>query len=181
MKRSHKIVAGIIATVALGIAAAAFAYPGGGHGQGFGPCMGDGPGMGYGPRGGGYGPQGAAGPSAGRDPVAFAESRLGEMRSELKITTAQDAAWQTFAAKAKKQAEDMQTMRKTMWGAPAASAPERIAQRTALMQQRLAGMEDMTAALKELYAVLTPEQKAIADREFATMPGHHMGHGRRYR
>ena len=36
--------------------------------------------------------------------------------------------------------------------------------RIAFMEQRLAGMKAVTKARADLYAVLTPEQKAIADR-----------------
>ena len=180
MKRTHKIVAGIAATVALGIAAAAYAYPGGGYGPGFGPCTGDGPGMGYGPRGGMYGPQGRAGMAGHFDPAAMIAARLAYLKTELKITPAQDAAWQAYSAKAREQSAGMLAMRGAMLNATG-SAPERLAERAALMKQRLAGMEDMAAAVKDLYAVLTPEQKAIADQEFGAMSGHHMGHGRRYR
>lgn len=173
MKRTHKIVTGLALTLALGIAAAAYAHPGGG----FGPCAGDGPGMGYGP-GMGHGPR--SGPSGVRDPAAFAERRLGEMKAELKITAAQDEAWQAFSAKAKHQAEEMQTLRKSMWAGATGSAPELMAQRSALMQKQIANMEVMSAALKDLYAVLTPEQKAIADQSFGGMHGQRMGHGRRW-
>jgi Spy/CpxP family protein refolding chaperone len=52
-------------------------------------------------------------------------------------------------------------------------APERLAQRTARMKQAIAGMEARTAAVTELYAVLSPEQKALADKQFAR--GHRGG------
>lgn len=183
MKRTHKFVAGVIATMALGLAAAAYAHPGGGagFGPGFGPCAGDGPGMGYGPRGEMVGPRGMAGHRAGFDPAANVDSRLAHLKSELKITAEQDGAWQAFAAKAKKQGEDMQAARSKIPQA-AASAPERMGQYTEVMKQRLAGMETMAAALKDLYAVLSPEQKAIADRHvggMGGMGGHRRGYGMR--
>ena len=53
----------------------------------------------------------------------------------------------------------------------AGTAPERMAQHTAAMQQRAAGMATMTNAFSALYAVLTPEQKAIADQNVGMM-GH---------
>lgn len=172
MKRTHKIVAGIIATLALGLAAAAYAHPGG-----FGPCAGDGP------RGEMVGPRGMAGHRAGLAPAANVDSRLGLLKSQLKITAEQDGAWQAFAAKAKKQSEDMQAMRSKMQQA-AGPAPERMGQTTEMMRARLAGMETMAAALKDLYAQLSPEQKTIADQHFGAndaIGGHRMGHHMRHR
>lgn len=51
------------------------------------------------------------------------------------------------------------------------TAPERMAQRATAMQQRGAAMATMTNAFNALYAVLTPEQKAVADQNFGMM-GH---------
>ena len=47
-----------------------------------------------------------------------------------------------------------------------AAPPDRMIQRAELMKQRTASMEAMGTALKDLYAVLTPEQKAVADQHF---------------
>ena len=44
-------------------------------------------------------------------------------------------------------------------------------------QQRAAGMATMANAFKALYAVLTPEQKAIADQNVAVMGHRGMRHG----
>ena len=64
----------------------------------------------------------------------------------------------------------------------AGSAPELLAQQTEFMKQRQAEMEANTAALKNLYATLTPEQKTIADQRFGGFgPGYGMGYGRGYR
>ena len=155
MKRTHTLVAGVVAAVALAVAAATYAQPYGGMGQGFGPGMG----MGHG-----------HGPMAGVDPAAMADARLTELKAQLKITAAQEAAWQTYAAQAKQQAASMQAMRAQMQ-AGTGTAPEQMGQRTAAMQQRAAGMATMTNAFAALYAVLTPEQKAIADQNVGMM-GH---------
>jgi Spy/CpxP family protein refolding chaperone len=155
MKRTHTVIAGVVAGVALAVAAATFAQPYGGIGHCYGPGMGMGPGH---------------GPMAGVDPAAMAETRLGDLRTQLKITAAQEGAWQTFAAQAKQQAASMQAARAQMQDGTG-TAPERMAQRTAAMQQRAAGMATMTNALGALYAVLTPEQKAIADQNVGMM-GH---------
>jgi len=163
MKKSNSVIAGVVAGVALAVAAATYAQPYGGMGHGFGPGMGMGPGH---------------GPMAGADLAAVADARLNDLKTQLKITTAQEGAWQTFATQAKQQAASMQGTRAQMQEATG-TAPEQMAQRTAAMQQRAAGMATMTNAFGALYAVLTPEQKAIADQN-ASMRGHHgKGFGRR--
>ena len=110
------------------------------------------------------------GPMAGVDPSVMVDSHLSDFRTQLKITPAQEAAWQSFAAQAKQQAATMQAMRAQMHQ-DTGTAPERMAQRTTAMQQRSAAMATMTNAFNALYAVLTPEQKAVADQNFGMM-GH---------
>ena len=156
MKRINAVVAGVVAGLSLAVAAVTYAQPSGGMG----PCSGHE--MGMGP---------SHGPMAGVDPATMIDSHLGHLKTQLKITTAQEAAWQTFTAAAKQQATGMQTMHTQMQQATG-TAPERMAQRTAAMQQRAAGMATMTNALKDLYAALTPEQRTIADQHFSMMgPG----------
>jgi Spy/CpxP family protein refolding chaperone len=163
MKRTHSLIAGVVAGVALAVAGATYAQPFGGMGYGHGPGMG----MGHG-----------HGPMAGVDPAAVADARLSDLKAQLKITTAQEAAWQAFAAEAKQQAASMQAMRAQMQ-ASAGTAPEQMGQRATAMQQRAAGMATMANAFGALYAVLTPEQKAIADQHVGTMGNRGMGFGRR--
>ena len=157
MKRSHKIVAGLAASLSLATAAIVYAHP-----AGSGPCM-----------GAGMGPHGMDGRMGAGNPAVMVESHLTSLKSELNLTPGQEGAWQAFADKAKQQAESMQAMRGTMQQA-AGSAPERMSQHTEMMKQRLAGMETMASAVKDLYAILTPEQKAIADKHFQMMGGRHM-------
>ena len=183
--------------------------PYGGPGAGYGPGAGRGA-MGYGPgarRGGpgmmqwgpgaGRGGPGmmGQGPGAGRggmwsNPAAAAEGHLAALKVELKITPDQDKAWQAFTAKARQQAEAMPAYRAQMFAqmhATDQSAPDRLAQRTEFAKQRIANMETMAAAVKDLYAVLTPEQKTLADNQLAHGPmggfggGRGMGGGRGYR
>ena len=83
-----------------------------------------------------------------------------------------------LAAQAQQQAASMQAMRAQMQEG-AGTAPERMGQRATAMQQRAAGMATMTNAFNALYAVLTPEQKAIADQNVGMMGGRGMRHGPR--
>ena len=163
MTRTHTLIVGVVAGIALAVAAATYAQPYGGMGQGFGPGMGVGPGH---------------GPMAGVDPAAMADSHLSDLKAQLNINTSQEAAWQAFATQAKAQAASMQAMRAQMQQ-DTGTAPERMAQRTTAMQQRAAGMVTMTNAFGALYAVLTPEQKAIADQNVGMMGHRGMGFDRR--
>ena len=187
MKRATKIVIALGTALSLGLAAAAvgarpFGYGagwGGGHMGGYGQGYGMGPGMmgGYGP-GYGMGPQGMYNAYPGT-----AEERLTGLKSELGITADQDTAWQAFVKNAKQQNENRQTWFAKMHEARAAgSLPELLAQQTEFMKQRQAEMEANAAALKDLYATLTPEQKTIADQRFGGFgPGYGAGYGRGYR
>jgi len=161
MTRTHTLIAGVVAGLALAVAAATYAQPYGGMGLGYGPGMGMGPGY---------------GPMAGVDPAAMADAHLSDLKAQLKINTSQEAAWQAFATQAKAQAASMQAMRAQMQQ-NTGTAPERMAQRTTAMQQRAAGMATMTNAFGALYAVLTPEQKAIADQNVGMMGHGGMRHG----
>lgn len=147
-----------------------------GHGPGGGGAMGPGM-MGYeGPRGGygpgmmgGSGPRGGSGPGAATGgPVAHHEARLAFLKSELKITADQESAWEAYARQAKAQAETMESFH-TQPPVTAQTTPERLEQRVEFAKQRAEQLKATSAALKNLYAVLTPEQKAIADRYFGGM------------
>ena len=115
------------------------------------------------------------------DRSARVETHLNDMKTQLKITAAQEPAWQAFTAAAKQRAADMQAMHASMQQ-DSGNAAERMAQHSAAMQQRGAAMAAMSDAFNTLYAALTPEQKAIADQNFGKMghrgkkgPGHRHG------
>ena len=150
--------------------------PGMGHGMGHGAMMRHGPmgyghmgqshmgqgplgqGPGYGPMGRGMGPQGAPNPSA------MADARNAYFKSELNITPAQESAWKAYAEQRKQQVVAMQALRASAQGSAQATAPERLELRSQMMKKRQEQMEKMTAAFKDLYASLSPEQKALADQ-----------------
>jgi Spy/CpxP family protein refolding chaperone len=156
MKKIYLVAAGLVGGIALAVAAVTHAQPFAGMGPGFGHGMGMEPGH---------------GPMANVDPAAMADARLADLKTQLKITPAQDAAWQAFADTAKQQATGMQAMRAQMQ-AGSGTAPERMAQRASAMQQRAEGMTTMSKTLDALYAVLTPEQKTIAEQQFGIMGPH---------
>ena len=163
MKRTHTLIAGVVAGIALAVAGGHLCPAVRRHGSGHGSWNGNGHGPGH-------------GPMAGVDPAAMADAHLSDLKAQLKITAAQEDAWQTFAAQAKQQAASMQAMRAQMQTATG-TAPEQMGQHAAAMQQRAAGMATMTNAFGALYAVLTPEQKTIADQNVGMMGRHGRGFG----
>lgn len=201
MKRVTKIAIAVGTALSLGLAAAAvsahpYGYgpgwgggPMGGYGQGYGmgPGMmgGYGPGYGMGPGmqggyGAGPGMMYGYGPGYGMHAWGNPDERLAALKSELGITDKQDGAWQAFAKNAKQQQEKrLAWFAKMQEARSAGSAPELLAQQAEFMKQRQADMEANAKALKELYAALTPEQKAIADQRFGGFgPGYGAGYGR---
>jgi hypothetical protein len=120
------------------------------------------------------------GPDFGReaaDPTARVQEHLSRLKTDLKITPAQDKAWQAFATQATKQAEAMKARlakRPDPKDLAKLSAPERMAQHLDQMKQHLVDMEGMNKAVKDLYGALTPDQKTTADKLMARL---HAGHG----
>jgi hypothetical protein len=181
MKLTTKIIAGAAAALSLALAGAVYAHPEGGNwgwgmghgpgwGMGAGPGWGMGPGMGHGwgmgPGAGhmGYGMRGWMG---GADMEAVAAGRAAELKVLLKITPAQETAWKAYETALTQQATTMQGLRTKMYEQmhnSAAGGAEWIAQRDAMIKQHDASWAAQAAAVKDLYAVLTPEQRAIADR-----------------
>jgi hypothetical protein len=185
MRISRKTIVGVVAAAAFA-AAGSFVHAQSERPADAGPRMSHGAmghgAMGHGPRAGDEGRH--QGHDRWSNPAARVEGHLAALKVELKITPAQDPAWQTFATKARQQAEAriaQRAQRSAQKPAGNVTAPEFMAQRTARMKQGLASMETMTAAVTELYGVLTPEQKALADKQFARGPrggrggehGHH--------
>jgi hypothetical protein len=184
MKTTLKIIAGTITVLSLATAGAVFAHPGMGMGPGYGMGMGPGSGMGMGPgygMGMGMGPghgMGMRGAMAGPEAAAWMTGRLAELKTELKITPTQDAAWQAYTTVVQQQAAAGQALRAQMLAqtpAPGTATPaDRSAQFEAMGKLREQHLAARDAALKDLYAVLSPEQKQLADQRLNRMPGHRM-------
>ncbi len=97
-----------------------------------------------------------------RRPSAFAEQRLSQFKSQLKITPQQEPLWQAFADKVKSSAGQMKSMHEQMWQQK--TAPERMNLMVEHMKTRTTAMESVNESFKRLYDALTPEQKATADK-----------------
>jgi hypothetical protein len=161
MKTSTRIIAAAIASLALGAAGLAFAHPGMGPGD-----MGrTGAGMGMGMHGGGHG--GMHGMQQGGDPIAY----LATLKAELKISAAQEPAWQQYESVVRQQVEARQAMQARLQDPAAAATVDHAAQREAMMKLR----DGRQAAHQALYAALSPEQKTIADQKLGMGRGHGQG------
>jgi hypothetical protein len=176
MKTSTKIISATFAAVSLVVAGGAFAH----QGQGMGPCMaagqglgmghGMGMGMGMGPgmgQGMGMGPgMGMRHGMQGLDTTAAASTRLASLKAELKITAVQEPAWQKYQTLVLQQAEAEQAMRSAMQAQmqdpKAAVEFDFAARRESMGKLCEAHQAERAAARDELFAVMTPEQKALA-------------------
>ncbi|MFA6314136.1 MAG: Spy/CpxP family protein refolding chaperone [Sterolibacterium sp.] len=161
MTSTRNIVGTIAAVASLGFAAAVYAVDC--------PAPGSGPGCGMGPMGGMHGQHGmpgARGPGGNFDPAAMLDARMTRLKSALKITAAQEPAWNEYSAAVKAQAEAMKAARAAAAAQSATlPAPQRMLQHLDMMQQHLVSMRSfVTQDVQKLYSALTPEQQAIADK-----------------
>ncbi|MBZ0097334.1 MAG: Spy/CpxP family protein refolding chaperone [Sulfuricella sp.] len=149
MKRTQKIVLALITAIGIGAMASSYAT-----------------GMGMEPGGG----CAMAGKKMANP--AQIDSHLAKMKKDLKIGSDQEEAWSAFAKIIKQQKTEMMSamqekmQQRTAKVQPAQAAPDRIGERIQFMKQRVAGMETTAAAMKQLYGVLTPQQKEILDARF---------------
>jgi len=146
--------------VIVGAGSVAFAQ-GYGYGPGWGGHRGmmGGPGGMMGGPGGFYGPGGGRGMMMGGFSGAYADQQLTDLKSTLGITTDQETAWNRYADAVKARAGLMQSHREQMFN----GGPVTPDQRLAFHQQGLDQLQQVTAARRDLYNVLTPPQRAAAD------------------
>jgi LTXXQ motif family protein len=97
------------------------------------------------------------------------EGHLAHIKSELKITEAQEALWNSYAAAARDNVNAMLAHCAAMMsghGAAAVSLPARLDQHEEMMAARLEALRAVNKALKPLYAALSDSQKHTADELF---------------
>ncbi len=93
------------------------------------------------------------------------EGRLAFIKAELKITDAQMSQWNAYADAVRANAAAKADMRRSMMSQHAASTtlPERLTAEDKTLNAHYAAFKKTTEALNNLYGVLSPEQKKIAD------------------
>jgi LTXXQ motif family protein len=106
------------------------------------------------------------------------EGRIAFLKTELKITGAQEVQWNAVADAMRANAQAMTAMWRGMTetGA-AASLSDRLAAHEKLMSARLEALRKYKAAVDPLYAALTDAQKKTADELVPGMMGMGMGRG----
>jgi hypothetical protein len=98
-------------------------------------------------------------------PFEHAEGRIAFLKTELRITDAQTPQWNAFADTLRANAKSHQAMHEQMAkGGMPSSWLERLAFQQKAMSTRLDGLKALETAAKPLYAVLTDDQKKLADQ-----------------
>ena len=115
------------------------------------------------------------------DPVKMQErmdAHAKRMHDTLKITPAQEGAWQAYLSALKSNMPQRgQFDRAAFKNMP---APERMEKRIEMAKARLSRMESNLAATKTFYAVLTPEQQKLFDEKAGRFGQHRHGHMMRH-
>jgi LTXXQ motif family protein len=93
------------------------------------------------------------------------EGRLAFIKTELKITDAQMSQWNAFADAVRANGAAMADMGRSMMSqhASGSTLPERLAAEDKALGAHYTAFKKTTEALNNLYGVLSPEQKKIAD------------------
>jgi hypothetical protein len=105
----------------------------------------------------------------------YMEKRLARLHEALKLSPAQEPAWNVFAGKSKPQPMAARPDFEALSKLP---TPERLDRMQALSKERQEHMATRTAAVKEFYAQLNAEQQKLFDAEFMqSMRGGRHGKG----
>lgn len=121
--------------------------------------------------------QGRRGNQRRMDFTARAEARIAYVKAELKITPAQQAAFDRYAQVIRDNAaatqKAFQDMRDRGGPNQNVSAIDRVEQRAKMAQMRAQQQQQYLAAFRPLYASLSADQKKVAD----DLAAPHFGHG----
>jgi len=158
MNKAAKATFGAIAVIGLAVTGIAMAHN---SEHGYGPAM-----MDHGKMGGKH-----------CDSGERATEHLSSIKEQLNLTDAQAPSWQAFETAVTTQMESMTRGHEDHSAMSPKGESHDMEKRIAFMEQRLAGMKTVLQAREDLYAVLTPEQKATADKlmQHDSHFGHH-GH-----
>ena len=111
----------------------------------------------------GEGRKGGAEPQAG-----LLDVTLHEFHEDLKLSAAQEPAWEAYAERLKALARDVRRER-THGSRVQGTLLQRLDRTVDLARNRLTAVEDIALAAKSLYAMLTEEQQKIADPRLANI------------
>lgn len=127
-------------------------------------CSGSAPGhAGYRPAAMGHGAWAVGHGPMGMSHDDMASAQLDALRQSLQLTSQQEPAWSAFSAAAQAQVKRMTEFRDEM-GTASQTMPERIERASKFAKERERAVEQVGMAVKDLYGVLTPDQRAQLDR-----------------
>jgi LTXXQ motif family protein len=99
------------------------------------------------------------------------QASLGKLEEELRITAGQQKAWDGYATRVMRFADDVARARfavRELEGTTV-TAPQLFDRVTQTAQDRLTAIEDIVEAGRALYAKLSTEQQKVADRRLAVL------------
>lgn len=111
------------------------------------------------------------------------DGRLAFIKAELKITDAQEATWDGVATTVRNTTESHNAMMRTMMAERMSGEffkkplPERLTLHQTHLESRLEQVKELQDSFSKLYAVLTDDQKKVADDIALPMMGMGMGGG----
>ena len=107
-----------------------------------------------------------------RGEAAQVERRIAGLQGRLKITPAQQPQWDAFASVMRENAAHMETLQHERADKVATmNASEDMRSYADVARAHADDLQHLAAAFDTLYAAMTPEQKAAADRTFHEFQG----------
>lgn len=109
---------------------------------------------------------------AERGSMAQVERHIAGLQRRLKITPAQQPQWEAFIAVMRQNAAHMATLQRDRTErVTAMTAPEDMRSYAEVARAHADDLQRLASAFDTLYAAMTPEQKAVADRTFHEFQG----------
>jgi len=107
-----------------------------------------------------------------RGSMVQVERHIAGLHRRLKITPAQQPQWDTFTAVMRQNATHMEAMQRARADKVATmTAPEDMRSYAEVVRAHADDLQRLVPAFDGLYAAMTPEQKATADRTFHEFQG----------
>ena len=104
--------------------------------------------------------------------MAVVERHIAGLQRRLKITPAQQRQWDAFTAVMRQNATHMESMQRERADKVAGmTAPEDMRSYADVTRAHAEDVQRLIPAFDELYAAMTSEQKAVADRTFHEFQG----------
>jgi hypothetical protein len=104
--------------------------------------------------------------------MAQVERHIAGLQRRLKITPAQQPQWEAFTAVMRQNAAHMATLQRDRTErVTAMTAPEDMRSYAEVARAHADDLQRLASAFDTLYAAMTPEQKAVADRTFHEFQG----------